>query len=403
MSAFRFCVPSFVIAMCALSGMALSVHGENLHVNVDSNTGLSSAVVVENRALAHTTQILPVNPNGFVLAERLDDQIVQVLSNTARVLNEVGSSLDDLVRINVYVTANAFVGRTEALLKDQLGPNSHPVATFVVTKLPHPRALIAVDAIATVADDRAPASVTRHISKTLPAENGVAHVSVLPKGRTLYISGMAESVPDLTEASVGTMKQLHTVLALNEISANEVVHLKAYMKPIAEFAVATKAMSDFYPNATAPAMSFIEWRNGIPIEIELIAHLPGDGAGMDPVSLRWQPEEKRSPVYCRFAVVNSTTRIYTKGFLGSEGEDAQTQIRSIYKQLEDTVTPLGSDYLHLVKATYLHEDDGTSAALNDLRPDYYDPERPPAASKANVAGTGSAALGMVVDMIAVPK
>ena len=64
---------------------------------------------------------------------------------------------------------------------------------------------------------------------------------------------------------------------------------------------------------------------------------------------------------------------------------------------------MGSDFRHLVKATYLHEDDGTSTALNDLRPNYYDPERPPAASKANIAGTGDPTLGMVVDMIAVPK
>ena len=48
----------------------------------------------------------------------------------------------------------------------------------------------------------------------------------------------------------------------------------------------------------------------------------------------------------------------------------------------------GSDWKHLAKATYYVTDDEVSKAHNAIRPKYYDPERPPAASKAMVSKTG---------------
>jgi enamine deaminase RidA (YjgF/YER057c/UK114 family) len=46
-------------------------------------------------------------------------------------------------------------------------------------------------------------------------------------------------------------------------------------------------------------------------------------------------------------------------------------------------------------------DDAASKALNDLRPNYYDPARPPAASKATVPGVGLDGRTVTLDMIAV--
>jgi len=41
--------------------------------------------------------------------------------------------------------------------------------------------------------------------------------------------------------------------------------------------------------------------------------------------------------------------------------------------------------------------------LNELRPLYYDPKRPPAASKAQVSGIGWPNRSITMDLIAVPK
>lgn len=398
--------PLFVSTLALLSGLVGATQASATppqFVGIDPDSGLSSAVVVADTALAHTTQLYPVEQGGTVVGATLNDQLAVVVGHVDTALREVGSGLPLIARLNVYVVSDALAREVEGLLANHLGDDSHPACTVVVTPLADPKALVALDAVAAVADDRAPKTVLRHASPNLPPRRGGAHVTVLPKGRTLYISGMAESTPDLVKATVGTMKQLHRVLALNKTTAADVVHLKTFVKPMSEVGTVEKIMAAYYPDNPAPGMSYVEWRNGLPIEIELIAHLPTPGDGTETVELRWQPEEKRSPVYCRFAIVDSPSRIYTRGFLAEGASDANSQIHSIYRQLTDLITPLGSDLRHLVKATYYHSADDTSVALNEIRPEYYDPERPPAASKALITGTGDAKRSMLIDMIAVPK
>ena len=56
---------------------------------------------------------------------------------------------------------------------------------------------------------------------------------------------------------------------------------------------------------------------------------------------------------------------------------------------------------HLAKATYV-TDELTSTKLNEIRREFYDPKRPPAASKSSVAGTGIEGRTLAIDLIAVP-
>jgi enamine deaminase RidA (YjgF/YER057c/UK114 family) len=386
------------IGLCSIAQAANQASG------VDPTTGLATAVVVENKALAHTAQLLPIDQDGKVVGDTLDAQLAQVVKNTGTVLGEVGSGLNEIARLNVFVTTNALVGEATALLKNHLGPDAHPAVTFVVAKLSDPAALVGLDAIASVNDAKAPASVLRHTSSALPARHGMAHVAVLPRGRALYVSGMSElGTQDQAAASTGTMKQLHGVLALNKIGPEHVVHLKAYMKPTESVPAAEQAMAEFYPGAPAPPMTFVDWLNDIPTEIEMIAWIPESSESDDPVLHLWPAEVTPSNVYCRYAVVNSATRIYTKGFTASSALDPAGQVHDIFAQLKAAIEPLGSDFRHLVKATYYVTADDTSTALNQIRPEYYDPQRPPAASKATVAGTGFADRGLVLDMIAAGK
>ena len=78
-------------------------------------------------------------------------------------------------------------------------------------------------------------------------------------------------------------------------------------------------------------------------------------------------------------------------------------MREIYRALKGTLQRTGSDFDHLVKATYHVTDNEAGNKLNEIRPQYYKPERPPAASKANVRGVGMAEKTVMLDMIAVPK
>ena len=58
--------------------------------------------------------------------------------------------------------------------------------------------------------------------------------------------------------------------------------------------------------------------------------------------------------------------------------------------------------MHLVKATYYVNDDDLNKWHNTVRPDYFSPRRPPAASKASVSGVGRAGHGIAMDFIVVP-
>ena len=66
------------------------------------------------------------------------------------------------------------------------------------------------------------------------------------------------------------------------------------------------------------------------------------------------------------------------------------------------LTASGSDFKHLVKATYYVSAEDASKALNESRPEYYEPQRPPAASKAVVKGVGRKGRTLTMDMIAGP-
>ena len=83
--------------------------------------------------------------------------------------------------------------------------------------------------------------------------------------------------------------------------------------------------------------------------------------------------------------------------------DAVAQTREIFRLLSGILEQAGSDFEHLAKATYFVTDDAASKALGELRPLYYNPKRPPAASKGTVSSTGFAGRTISLDMIAAPK
>lgn len=78
-------------------------------------------------------------------------------------------------------------------------------------------------------------------------------------------------------------------------------------------------------------------------------------------------------------------------------------MREIFQSLGNILKSIGSDFEHLVKATYYVSDDLAGSKLNDIRPEFFNPLRPPAASKAKVRGVGVPDKTVSLDMIAVTK
>jgi enamine deaminase RidA (YjgF/YER057c/UK114 family) len=108
-------------------------------------------------------------------------------------------------------------------------------------------------------------------------------------------------------------------------------------------------------------------------------------------------------VFSRVAKVNRGKLIFISGLYGLNAHDGEGEVREIFQSLGKILQRTGSDFEHLVKATYYVSDDVAGNKLNDIRPEFFNPLRPPAASKAKVRGVGIPGKTVAVDMIAVTK
>jgi enamine deaminase RidA (YjgF/YER057c/UK114 family) len=133
----------------------------------------------------------------------------------------------------------------------------------------------------------------------------------------------------------------------------------------------------------------------------MIVHAPGSST-TERITHEWLPWLSVSPVYCRYARIPGDTQIYISGCFGAEGTDDTTQVAAVFQQLQDRLAAAGSDLKHMAKATYYVSNDTASTAVNEIRPTLYDPQHPPAASKALVHGVGLPGRTFNLDMIAAP-
>lgn len=113
------------------------------------------------------------------------------------------------------------------------------------------------------------------------------------------------------------------------------------------------------------------------------------------------PEVNPSPTFSRAALVRTERQVYISGLSARASGDGEAQVRDVFDQLKQILSETGSDLRHLAKATYYVSDDDASTMLNKLRGEFYDPERPPAASKVTVHGVGQPERTLTMDMIAV--
>lgn len=402
------CLTAGIILFIAVS-MSQRIQAADIkHIEVDPATGLSAATLFDQGDRVYTGQLLPVNSEGDVVgAENVTDQSTAVITKLKHLLAANYSGLDRLLKINVYLAREADQSAVVSVLKSQLA-GAHPAASFVVSRLPHPKALIAIDAIA-VADKKAastptPSGVVRSQLKEFSADTLFAHATRFPSGRMIYISGQAEK-GTLAEATKKTIQGLHKTLDWLGLDLTNVVQIKSFMKPMSEIAIVRKEIADLYqPQETAPPVVFVEWTNGLPIEIEMVVWAPAkkaDATINSNASFHTPPWMKESNVYSRVAIAEAGQHVYISGLYGKPQTSGEAQVRSIFDQLQKILSQANSDLKHMVKATYYVSDDDSSGQLNAIRPTLYDPKRPPAASKAGVSACGQSGCSITVDMIAV--
>lgn len=346
-------------------------------------SGTSAAVRVDNVPLAHTTQLLPADDRDRI-AGKAAEQAERLLDNLDTALREVGSRLDRAVKLNVYVTHADTIAEVEKALARRFKGTARPAVSYVVTRLPRSDALVAADAIA--------------ISDAKDAARK-PNAAVLPAGARVYISGQAEKGKNLAEATRKTLASLDATLKHLGLSRADVVQAKSFLTPMKGVEDARKELVAFF-GKSVPPLAFVEWESGLPIEIELVVAAGKDRKG-EVIEYLTPPGMTASPVYSRVARINHGPTIFVGGLYGAKRDTPADEVQSAFAALTGILKETGGDLRHLAKATYYHSTDAVSAKLNELRPRYYDPRRPPAASKAKVAGVGRAGT-LTMDLIAVP-
>lgn len=356
--------------------------------HIDSADGMSQAVVVTGQPLVHTRQL--VDPKAAEHSLDAAQQIAAAFAQLQSVLKAHDSSLDQLVRLNVYVKTDAVADQLRQTLAQHVG-QGRPAVTFVRGELAQPEQLVALDGIA-AGQQRTTAWQPPQIDRD---------AAVMYQGRVMYIAGQAEKADTLRAATRLTMEGLRKTLALYGGTLEHAVHVKSFMMPIAEQADVDDEVVKFFGSHKAAPQSFVEWSSNLPIEIELIASLPPLSGPV--VEYLTPPGVTASGVFSRVAIINSPTVIYTAGLTSRASGSGEAQVRGVFAQLQALTAATQSDLKHLAKATYYVADNDVSTMLNKIRPEYYDPARPPSASKALVGGVGRAGRTLTIDMIAVPK
>lgn len=353
--------------------------------------GFPEAVIVTGDT-CWTGQVQPVG----ALAGTAAEQAVACVRELQRILQAHGGSLADVARLHLYGESDEILAAARQVLQSQWSADARPALTQVISEIPGP-GLLTMDAIATASESGA-SPVTSEWSR-------------LPAGRQIYVAGQAEQSDSVYEASLATLQSLQKTLEFSGGNSADIVQLKAFVQPAAAAGDVQRAVQNFFgSDRPQPPLVIVEWKSGakVPVEIELVA--AGGPVRADQPLIAWvtPPGMTKSPVYSRVCVVQTRRLILTSGITAAEERREQSaaaaaaESSSVLESLRRVVTSAGSDFQHLVKATYYVSSDAASLSLNAVRPRYYDPERPPAASKAVVSGTGVPAAELAMDLIAVP-
>jgi enamine deaminase RidA (YjgF/YER057c/UK114 family) len=384
--------------------MASSVRAGVKCIGADAATGTSAAVIVDDVPLVHTAQILPLDTTGQ-LAGKGDaaSQARQILENLDTVLKVSASDLDKVVKLNVCLANAEALAKVQQVLASTFHGAEKPAVSFVTGGIAHEQALVAMDAVAVAAPEGVDEKWPR--MPDIYATPGMRTAALLPSGPKIYISGMADT-NGLPEATRKTLEKLIVTLFQMGLRKTDIVQLKAFLEPVSEVAVVRKEIIDFFRGA-APPIVFVEWispKPNPPIEIELIAGAHGDFTKeTESVSFLTPPGTTSTKVFSRVARVNHGKLIFISGLYGTKSQDGGGQVREMFDSLKQILKPAGSDFEHLVKATYYVSENDASDTLNQIRTEFYNPQRPPAASKAKVKNMAVPGKTVMMDMIAVSR
>lgn len=363
-------------------------------LGVDPTQARSGAVRVDHADLVYSGQLVSQGEGD------LDKQLAALLKRTTTLLKLNGLTPSDVVKLNLYIADTNDAAPVTAALSKWLDAEKLPAVSWVTSSLPTPGSKVGLDFVAARDHARAP------VASVQGGPSGVMNIPSTSTTRA-FISGQAEKGDGtVADATAQTMASLFRTLKFLELAPTNVIQVKVFIAPMSQSGASLAAIQKAFDPETCPPVVFVEWESPtLPVEIELVAAASqAIDAERPVVEYLTPPGMKSSPVYAKLARVQSPSTVFLSGLYGSQADpDSEAELRDLFAQTKSLAEEAGSDLKHLVKATYYVSSKGSSDQHNKLRPEYYDPVRPPAASKAIVKGVGRSGRTITWDMIAVPK
>jgi len=102
---------------------------------------------IEHNGLLYLSGQLPINPVNGTVPESIEEQTDQALKNVETIVNEAGSSKDQILQMRVYISNIELWGRVNDRYSAFFGDHK-PVRSIVPTRELHFGCLIEIEAIA---------------------------------------------------------------------------------------------------------------------------------------------------------------------------------------------------------------------------------------------------------------
>lgn len=348
--------------------------------HVQNSDAQRSSVIVQDTTLLHSSQVTSTDEK-------------QLWATTQTLLTRGQSSFDEVAKLNLYATQAKRLSQLERFIRQQYPEQECPAICSVVTPLPDGKT-IALDFVAVS---------RREVSQVEKIVANRNQVSMMPRGKRIYISGQAAREVNLKEAAAQTLQGLLLTMEFLKRNKRDVASIKAFLMPMEKAEFVMQAVTQVFGEGNEPPVVFVQWQSSeiVPVEIEMVIWGGKANETKPVVEYLTPPGMTSSPVFSRICRINSGPTIFLSG-ISSTDSDIEVQIQQTFDLLTKTLHEADSDIRHLVKATYYVIDGRASSVLGSLRPKIYTPLRPPAASKATVPVIGERNPGFLMDMIAVP-
>ncbi len=357
----------------------------------NSVTRMSEAVVVGDTALWYSSRIVATPDTSGQRAKGLGDQTRSVLKQLDEQLGQANGGTPHVIRLNITLASSEAGPAVCKDLESHYPADRRPVVTITGGLMPESDVLISIDAVGVLGDLAAAA-------KSELLGQGAA----CPAGPKVFISGKAAQ-GNLAAGTRDTLKQIDDNLKYLGLTKADIVQLRGFVMPLDEIDSYDAEIKNYFGDVPVPAVTFTHWiSSGYLVEIEAVVKDTSREPAKQ-IEFVTPPGETASPVYCRVCRVPAGPLIFTTGLTGESDAESANEVVQIFEKLKPLLVDQGSDLRHMAKATYFCADDASSVSLNTLRPKLYDPERPPAASKAIVPHVGFPGHAITLDMIAVPS